>query len=288
MTVASFSYNLATNGRERPARDLYAGPYVTVDGTTVAYRRWGRSGTPIVLVGGFVEPTWVWTKVGPLLGRRHRVVALDLPPFGYTQRRGPYTLAHWVELVRAFASRLGLQRPVVVGHSLGAAVAVDDALTDPRAVSGIVLLDGDALPVGGPHWLAHLVIDPFYTSVFRVVTGSDWIVGKALRGALGPRAPKPTHADLAAWERPFRVSGTAQAFRQLFEAGIQGVTKADLQRVRVPSLVVWGADDSVDSLSAGRTTARIMRAPFVVIPGAGHLSMLAAPRRVAAAIARLR
>jgi pimeloyl-ACP methyl ester carboxylesterase len=288
VTIASFAYNLATNGREEPARKLYAGPYVTVDQTTIAYRRWGRSGSPIVLVGGFVEPTWVWSRVGPLLGRRHRVVALDLPPFGYTQRRGPYTLARWVELVRAVAARLGLVRPLVVGHSLGAAVAVDDALSDPRGVSGIVLLDGDALPVGGPHWLAHLVIDPYFTSIFRVVTGSDWIVGKALRGALGPRAPKPTHAELALWKRPFRVAGTAQAFRRLFEVGIQGVSKAELRRVRVPSLVVWGADDSVDSVSAGRTTARLMHTEFVVIPRAGHLSMLAAPQRVAAAIVRVR
>jgi pimeloyl-ACP methyl ester carboxylesterase len=66
--------------------------------------------------------------------------------------------------------------------------------------------------------------------------------------------------------------------------GIQGVSTRALQGVRVPRLVVWGADDSVDSPSAGRATARLMRARFVSIPRAGHLSMLAAPAAVARAI----
>jgi pimeloyl-ACP methyl ester carboxylesterase len=286
LTIASFAYNEATDGREQPASALYAGPFVSVDGTRVAYRRWGTSGSPIVLVGGFVEPTWVWKKVGPLLGRNHRVVALDLPPFGYTLRRGPYTLAHWVELVRDVGKRLDLVRPLVVGHSLGAAVAADDALLHPRGVSGIVLLDGDALPVGGPHWLAYLALDPFYTSAFRFVTGSDWIVGHALRSALGPNAPKQTHAELELWEQPFRVAGTAAAFKQLFESGVQGLTLADLRRVHVPRVVVWGASDSVDSVAAGRTSAAALRSRFVLIPDSGHLSMLAQPRAVAAAIDR--
>ena len=286
LTISSFAYNEATDGREQPASALYAGPFVSVDGTRVAYRRWGTSGSPIVLVGGFVEPSWVWEKVGPLLGRHHRVVALDLPPFGYTLRRGPYTLARWVELVQAVSTRLGLPRPLVVGHSLGAAVAVDDALVHPRGVSGIVLLDGDALPVGGPHWLAYFALDPFYTSVFRIVTGSDWIVGRALHGALGPNAPKQSHAQLQRWEKPFRVAGTAAAFKQLLESGVPGLSLADLGRVHVPRVVVWGAEDSVDSVAAGRTSAEALRSRFVLIPGSGHLSMLAAPHAVAVAIDR--
>jgi len=48
--------------------------------------------------------------------------------------------------------------------------------------------------------------------------------------------------------------------------------------------VLWGADDSVDSPSAGRETARLLRTRFVAIPHAGHLSMLAAPGAVARAI----
>ena len=289
LTVAAGGYDLATAGRERPETKLYRGPFVEVDGKLVAYRHWGSRGSPIVLVGGFAEASWVWNRVGPLLARRHRVVAIDLPPFGYSERRGPYTESAWVALLRAFDRRLGIVRPVVVGHSLGAGVAVADALWHPREVRGIVLLDGDALGSGGgPRWVSHLLVPPWYTAVYRLATGSDWIVRRALDSAYGPDAPRPTDAELERWQRPFRVDGTEAAFRSLLGEGLQGFRLADLRRVRVPRVVVWGAEDHVDDVSAGRASARALGARFVLVPRAGHLSMLANPRAVAAAIETLR
>ena len=287
VTAASLAYNLATIHRDIAAAKLFPGPYVRVDGTTLAYRSFGHHGTPIVLLGGFIEPSWVWHRVGPLLGRRHRVFALDLPPFGYSQRRGPYTLARWAVLVRAFARTMGLARPLLVGHSLGAAVAVKVAAGDPAATSGIVLLDGDARPGGGgPGWLTNLLVPPWFTSAYRIVTGSDWLFRRGLAGAWG-RGKRPfTGAFIDEFQRPFRVSGTAAAFRSMLSYGIQGVSAKVLERLRVPRLVVWGADDTVDSVSAGRSTAALLRARFVTVPQAGHLSMLHSPEAVARAIAR--
>jgi pimeloyl-ACP methyl ester carboxylesterase len=287
VTAASLLYNAVTAGRDVAAAKLYAGPYAHVDGTRLAYRRWGTHGTPIVLVGGFIEPSWVWHDVGPLLGRTHRVYALDLPPFGYSQRRGPFTLARWTQLVMDFDRSLGIRAPVIVGHSLGAAVAVSVATQSPRAVSGIVLLDGDALPVGGgAAWLSHLLVPPWFTSLYRIATGSDWIFRRGLRSAWGsPHSFSDAFVD--AWQRPFRVSGTASAFVSMLGNGIQGVSTATLGRVHVPALVAWGSKDTVDSVSAGRRTAAIMHAPFDLIPGAGHLSMLVRPALVARAVERM-
>ena len=70
----------------------------------------------------------------------------------------------------------------------------------------------------------------------------------------------------------------------MLEAGIQGLSLRDLGRIRTPRIVVWGARDSVDSVTAGLASARALHARFVLIPGAGHLSMLVAPQAVAAAI----
>ena len=182
LTEASLIFNAVTSGRDVAATKLYAGPYVRVDGTELAYRTWGSHGTPVVLLGGFIEPAWVWHRVGPLLGRTHRVYALDLPPFGYSERRGPYTLVHWAELVRGFDQSLGLHRPVLVGHSLGAAVAVSLAKNAPNATRRIVLLDGDARPGGGgAAWLSHLLVPPWYTSLYRIATDWDWLYREGLR-----------------------------------------------------------------------------------------------------------
>jgi pimeloyl-ACP methyl ester carboxylesterase len=289
LTVASLVFNAVTSGRDEAAAKLYPGPFVSVDGTELAYRAWGSKGTPIVLLGGFIEPAWVWHRVGPLLGRTHRVYAVDLPPFGYSQRRGPYTLAHWAELVQGFDRRMGLQRPVLVGHSLGAAVAVSVATSAPTAARRIVLLDGDARPGGGgAAWLSHLLVPPWYTSLYRIATDWDWLYRNGLRSAWGTGAPHFGGAFIEEWERPFRVSGTAAAFASMLGHGIQGVSASTLESVKVPTLVAWGSHDTVDPVSSGRQTAALLHVPFVKIPGAGHLSMLARPLLVARAIDRPR
>lgn len=284
LTAAAIAYNLATAGRVKPASALYAGPFVSVDGKRVAFRRWGAHGTPVVLLGGFIVPSSVWERVAQRLARRHRVFAIDLPPFGYTERKGPYTLESWTHLVRSFDRRLGLRRPVLVGHSLGAAVVVADALRYPADSRGIVLLDGDALSAAGaPSWVSRVLVGPWFTSAYRIVTGSDWIFRRGLAGAY-PNHPPFTHQFVEEWKRPFEVQGTLDAFRSMLPYGIQGFHLGRLRTVRVPALVLWGARDSVDSVSAGRKSARALHAQFQLLPGAGHLSMLSDPGAIARAI----
>ena len=284
LTAASLAYNFATRDDVKPATALYPGPFVHVDGKLVAYRRWGTRGTPIVLLGGFIVPSSVWEAVGRRLARGHRVFALDLPPFGYTERKGPYTLRGWVDLMRAFERRLGLQRPVLVGHSLGAAVVVADALWHPADPRAIVLIDGDAISAqGAPSWVSKVLMGPWFTSVYRIATSSDWIFRRGLASAY-PNHPPFTRQFLEEWERPFKVQGTLDAFRSMLQYGIQGFHLAQLRAVRVPASVLWGAQDTVDSVSAGRRSAKALRAPFQLLAGAGHLSMLAAPKAIARAV----
>jgi pimeloyl-ACP methyl ester carboxylesterase len=288
VTLGAFAIDVSSLGAARPARSLYAGPYVQVGPTLVAYRRWGRRGTPIVLLGGAAEPAWVWHAVGPRLAAAgHRVFALDLPPFGYTQRNVQPSLRGWLPLLHGFEQRLGIERPLLVGHSLGAGVAAAEALARPQAVGGIVLLDGDALPFGGGRtWLSHALVFPWFEAALRMVTSSDYLVGRIVRNAWGPSAPKLPHATLAQFEKPFRVSGTASELRALVARGLPGVSLAALTAIRVPRAVVWGADDTVDSVSSGRASAAALGVPLELVPGAGHLSMLAQPARVARRILR--
>ena len=100
VTLASLAYNLVTSDPNRPVTQLWHGKFVRTDGYLTAYREWGSAGKPVVLIGGFLEPTFVWAKVGPLLARRFHVYALDLDGFGYTERHGPGTLAHWATRFR--------------------------------------------------------------------------------------------------------------------------------------------------------------------------------------------
>ena len=283
--AAAFAYDQIVPFRTYPPQALYKGPFVRLDGRLVAYRQWGRSGTPIVLIPGFAEPSFVFRRVGPLLGRHHRVYALDLAGYGYTERKPPYGLDGFTAEVTAFVRHFGLRRPLLVGHSLGAAVALSAA--QELAVGGVVLADGDGLSEGGGSgFLRHLIVEPYRTAAFRIVLGSDWAVRRILQRAYGPLHPHLDHAEIEQWRRPFHVEGTEAALWSMTAGGIPGYRLADLRRMHVRALVLWGSKDSTDPLSAGRESAAALHAPVVVLPGAGHLAMLVLPGPWAAAVAR--
>lgn len=280
--VASVLFNAVTRDANVPVQKLWHGKFVRANGILTAYRSWGTHGTPVVLVGGFFEPSFVWQRVGPLLARTHRVYAFDLDGFGYTQRHGPWTLGEWVDQLAGFERALRLEKPIVVGHSLGAAVAVAGA--QHGLASRIVLLDGDALKINGPpHFVrSALLHSPFFTSALRLAPHSGWLVKRIVSNAYGGQ-PHPS-IPTSAWTRPLEAQGSRKALQGMLTHGVAGLDRATLQSAHVQATVAFGAEDSVDSPAAGRQTARDLHARFVLIPHAGHLSMLQAPAAVAAAI----
>jgi pimeloyl-ACP methyl ester carboxylesterase len=282
VTLASVIFNAVTSDPNVPAQRLWHGKVARADGVLTAYRTWGTHGTPVVLLGGFFEPSFVWERVGPLLARTHRVYAFDMDGFGYTQRRGPWTLTEWVDQLAGFERALHLSHPVVVGHSLGAAVAVVAAKRG--LASRVVLLDGDALKIGGPpHWVRSLVLhSPFFTSAIRLAPHADWLVKHIVSNAYGGQ-PHPS-IPTSWWTNPLRLRGARTALRGMLTHGIAGVDRPTLQSASINATVVFGAEDSVDTPAEGRQTARDLRASFVLIPHAGHLSMLQSPAAVARAV----
>ena len=280
--VASVAFNAVTSDANVPVQKLWHGKFARTNGFLTAYRSWGTHGTPVVMVAGLLEPSFVWDRVGPLLGHTHRVYAFDLDGFGYTQRHGPWTLGEWVAQLAAFDRALHLKKPVVVGHSLGAAVAVVAA--QRGLASRAVLLDGDALKINGPPHFARWAIahSPLFTSALRLAPHSSWVVRRIVGNAYGP-APHP-NIPASWWTKQLRAQGATAALRGMFTHGIAGVDRSTLQAAHITATVVFGADDNVDSPSAGRQTARDLHARFVLVPRAGHLSMLQEPQAVAAAI----
>jgi pimeloyl-ACP methyl ester carboxylesterase len=288
VTGCSAAYNGVTSAHEHPARSLApSGRFVEAAGVLTHYERFGTRGSAIVLVGGFLEPSDTWDGVARRLARHHRVFAMDLAGFGYSERSGRYRLADWQRQLDAFMRALGIRRAVLAGHSLGAGVIAAEALAQPARTSGIVLVDGDALAGGGgPALLRELFVDPYRTSAFRIVVDWDWAMRKIIREAYSPDAVHIDAAELGRWRRPLHVDGTEAALAEMLSDGIQGLRPSDLARVRVPAAVVIGQHDGAVPVSSGRRAAALLHAPITIIPGAGHLAHITHPQAVAAVIAR--
>ncbi|WP_369131423.1 alpha/beta fold hydrolase [Modestobacter roseus] len=134
---------------------------VVVAGARVHARAWGPPGAPgVVLVhGGAAHSGW-WDHIAPQLAAPqlaasqlaapqlaaprltgHRVVALDLSGHGDSEHRTDYDPLLWAREVVAVGAAAGLDRPVVIGHSMGGWVAVTAAVEHPADVGGVVVID---------------------------------------------------------------------------------------------------------------------------------------------------
>jgi pimeloyl-ACP methyl ester carboxylesterase len=118
------------------------GKFITVDGARIHYIDEG-SGPPLVLIHGLGGQMHNFThSLLERLRRDHRVIIIDRPGSGYSTRppHGSAALAGQAQTIAHFVDALGLHRPLVVGHSLGGAIALLLALDHPDKVGGLALL----------------------------------------------------------------------------------------------------------------------------------------------------
>ena len=122
--------------------------WVSLEGLRVHYRDWGGSGRPIVLVHGLASTCHIWDLVAPILSRNFAVVALDQRGHGETGKPDDgYDFATVAGDLNRFMEALGINRPVIVGHSWGGNVALESAATPPSAPSGLCLIDGGTIEI---------------------------------------------------------------------------------------------------------------------------------------------
>ncbi len=173
------------------------------DGASIAYEVTG-DGPFVVLVHGITESRRSWDPLTAPLAHDHRVIAVDLRGHGESERRPPYDALTMASDVHAVVEAVGAAEPLVVGHSLGAAVVSVYAATSP--VRGVVNVD-QPLELGGFQALVEPLApvlrsdDASFQSVMRQIFGSLY---GALPAQEGARIDSLSHPEqdvvLGAWD----------------------------------------------------------------------------------------
>ncbi|WP_349828622.1 alpha/beta fold hydrolase [Brevibacterium litoralis] len=263
-----------------------------IDGERIATWRLGRTdeaAPPLVLCHGTPWSAAVWMPVAQRLASQYRLYLWDMPGYGRsiaesgTGEAEPGAVPPAVDLVaqrRRFAALLdhwGLDRPHVLAHDIGGAVALGAHLLEDREFASLLLLDV-------------VTLDPWGSSFFRVVAQNESVfsaippalhaalVREYIRGA-GGTGLDPAHVEALA--TPWLSEAGGPAFYRQIAALDPAHTVPIVERlgaVRCPVRVFWGEDDPwipVDQASA--LARRLPGDPQVVtFPGAGHLVPLEA------------
>src|SRR6266576_3943357 len=126
---------------------------VEADGVQVFYRSAGEANAPVVLLlHGFPTSSFMFRELIPRLADDYRVIAPDLPGFGFTevppQRKYSYTFDALAVTVNAFVEKLGLTRYAIYIFDYGAPVGLRLALAHPERITAIVSQNGNAYKEG--------------------------------------------------------------------------------------------------------------------------------------------
>lgn len=253
-------------------RRLPAERFIAVGSQRVHVEQAG-AGPPVVLLHGFGGSAYTWRRVVPGLAAQHRVVAVDLNGFGWTERPSDheaYGASGQLALVVGVLDALGLERPAVVGHSWGGGLGLRLASAHPQRISSLVVVAG-SVPTGEARRRSGTLRRWMSGVGLRTVLLREGMIRRGLRRSV--RDPKVVTDDLVAgYLSRLRVEGADRAFAGLNRAAAGPVVALD--RLDLPVLLVWGDEDRVVPPRVGEGLEHaIPGARRVVLDRCGHLPM---------------
>ena len=272
------------------------GQIIDVGGRKVHATDTGSGGPPVILIHGSNVNLRDWTySLAGDLAKRRRVIAMDRPGYGYSER-GPekWSPAKQAAQLRAAARQLGAERPIVVGHSWGAAVALAWALDAPQEVSGVVSVSGTSMPWGTAvdvlDGLGIVQAGAHYYSSRLVRRADEGAIEAFVARAFRPQSPPPGYLDYVGAPLSLRES-TMKANGQDLAQTHASLTELSRRyaHMTVPVEIVHGERDWLLTVERHVTgfAERLPDAHVSVAPGVGHMAHHARPDLVEAAIGRI-
>ena len=269
------------------------GSFIEVGGVRLHYTDRGE-GSPVVLIHGNMVTGEDYNTSGlaEILEERHRVITFDRPGFGHSKRpRGRiWTADKQADLLHEALQRLGVIRPVIVGHSWGAIVALAMAVRYEADVAGVVVLSGyyfwtfrpdvllvgiGALPIIGD--FLRYTISPLLNWMLMPVVKH----GLFSPGAVPARFNEEFSTAMAI--RPSQISATAEDGALMIPSAV--ALQDHFKDLALPVFIMAGESDKVVfKRRAEQLRAAIKGSVLHVVQGAGHMIHYQATRQVAEAV----
>lgn len=278
----------ATETLDRRQAAPPGGRWLRAHDTDIHVREWGEPGArPLLLVHGTGAwaGTWV-SNVEALRAAGFRVVAMDLPPFGFSERpaAADYSRQAQARRILAVAEQLGPGPITLMGHSFGGGPAAEAAMLDASRIEHLVLVDaaiGLQEQPPGPCEPPALLAWPGLRTLLVGAVGTEPAFSAFWLRQFVARKEVVTPERTAIYQQPFPVRGFSDglgdwAFQ--FAAGCESpasVQPQGFRQLRIPVSLVWGDEDTITPLAqAERLKALLPRSRLTVLRGVGHIPQI--------------
>lgn len=288
LVIASF--RLAASIRETATRAQLAprtGLLVpTRSGGVFVQQKGPPDGVPVVLFHGTAAWSELWRYTSEALAAAgFRVIALDLPPFGFSDRPGNYTRQDQAARISDVLEALKAPPAVIVGHSFGAGAATELAMRHPDRARALVLVDAalglmaapsDAPWVIRPQWIREILVSLTITNPVATEMLLKSMIAKKERALpefvailQWPLTQRDSTSDIADWLYYFLGADT-------------DATSADrtaYAKLEIPAAILWGDKDTITPLEQALDLRTLLppQTSLTLLPGLGHIPQIEDP-----------
>jgi pimeloyl-ACP methyl ester carboxylesterase len=243
------------------------------------------SGVPVVLFHGSVAWSEFWRRtIDTLAAAGFRVIALDMPPFGFSDRPGNYTRSDQAARVNDVLRNLRTDRAIIVGHSFGSGAATEFVMRYPQGARGLLLIDPALGLMSPPSDLPLLLRPKWIREILVSLTLTNPLATRPLLQSMIAKKERalPEYIEIV-W-RPWVLRGSTPDFADWAQGFLGSETNAlsadrkSYQQVTIPVALLWGEEDTVTPLEQARDLQTLLpQATLTVLPGLGHIPQIEDP-----------
>ncbi|MBD1382575.1 alpha/beta fold hydrolase [Metabacillus arenae] len=247
---------------------------MNVQGINVYYERYyNPSKPPLVLVHGFLSSTFCYRKLIPLLKDEFEIIAIDLPPFGKSEKSTSfvYSYRNMANLVIKMVDRLHIKNAYLAGHSMGGQISLYAIKARPDLFKKVILLCSSGYMKRAHSSLVFSSYIPYFYLFIK-----HWLArqGGVLRN-LSNVVHDRTLIDqemMDGYVQPFYDDKIFLALTRMIRDREGDLSPEDLNSIEVPSLIIWGEEDKVIPVHIGEKLHKDLRnSSFVSFKKTGHL-----------------
>jgi len=253
------------------------GNFIDVNGIDVHYWDEGR-GDVLILVHGFSSSVYTWRLNIDALSEEFRVVALDLPGFGYSDKPEDfdYTLEGYSRFLVEFMNIMDIDTATLAGNSMGGGVVLTTALLFPERIDKLILVDSMGYPEREDEevFLPFLLMGVPVAGEVLMSLNFRCVVEESMKGGVYYDNSFVTDEMVDYYYNAFRSENGQKAplwvMRNLMDTPPIGSER--ISEVSMPTLIIWGEEDILIPVEhASLFENDIPDSRLVVIAEAGHL-----------------
>ncbi|KAG6630152.1 uncharacterized hydrolase YugF isoform X1 [Carya illinoinensis] len=266
-------------------------------GYSIRYQYSGNSGPALVLIHGFGANSDHWRKNIPVLAKSHRVYAIDLIGYGYSDKPNPrqfsdnyYTFETWATQLNDFCNDVVKDEAFFICNSIGGVVGLQAAVMAPQICKGIIILNISLrmLHIKKQPWFGRPFIRSFQSLLRNTAVGKYFYKIVATPESVKSILCQCYHDTSQVTEElvqkilnPGLEPGAADVFLEFICYSGGPLPEELLPQVKCPVLIAWGDKDPWEPIELGRNYGNFDSVEdFVILPNVGHCPQDEAPHLV--------